>query len=996
MGHRRIDHGVSLSQISDQIHAVCRHLLQDTNTNSDSSLEAAMHESVFRTPRINHGFPTLSPLGEAAVANLQSAYDIPLSATSLDFSRPSTRATGSDTTPELPYSPFNDGRRLNQTYSHPNENETLDTLERASPAPGDQNWAERGAAVAVQAGSNGTVTIRKTVKDFEFCRELGEGSYSTVVLAIDRITKMNYAVKVLDKRHIIKEKKVKYVNIEKHALNRLSGLKGVISLFFTFQDKEKLYFVLEFAANGELLGLIRKYGSLNEDATRYFAAQILDVIKNIHDNGIIHRDIKPENILIDGQYRIRITDFGTAKLLERKKNLESGEEDYPLDVRAKSFVGTAEYVSPELLESKYCGKPGDIWAFGCLLYQLIAGKPPFKASNEYLTFQKITKLQYAFSAGFPLILRDLIKQILVLRPSRRATIDQIQKHAFFEKCNFEDPDSIWNARVPEFSAYKMTAQSMMKMPPKSAPPAKDLKVVKKKVPRLQGRAVEPKKQPDDKGARNITPTSIAAYGLTRDDETSQGQEPAAPRAPLSNASTKSPPTPDYIPGTKILRPQVNTMAKFSRGSTSSSHKSEPERKAKPKPKEVPPPSALEAFWLQYLTGDERVIHVGSVTVCKQPTEEFEKKHKDLVQDKPLGFNSLLKTVVHRSTSQSMLSRYVKENQLRKQEAAYPDIESDAITFFHEDVLALEPAAEDEERGLIALGVGRFKSIKKLLGNDKKHDASEETVLEDGPVIRRFVSLVKPRPCTVLITTFGRVLLLLRNDPRSDYKLVCEVKLKYPFIHFKEVSTSSSIKFAKHISASGTFVIISPFTTFEFKVGKYEINQWTDALARAKLSVLERGDPEPRKSVPRRSSLYDLLSAKPKSEPDPATPPLPRSSSLLQTLDPRKKQPAAQKRTRAKEALRRRVQPPPLKNQSLELTGLTSDPVNGEKATVHAAQRAVSSIGLGKAARPKVNRTSSFIKESVRTHAPSSILTSSMPGNVTSINSKLLARSRSGK
>ncbi|KAK7681015.1 hypothetical protein QCA50_015852 [Cerrena zonata] len=120
-------------------------------------------------------------------------------------------------------------------------------------------------------------------------------------------------------------------------------------------------------------------------------------------------------------YRIirrTVKDFKFGRSLE-KKNDES--EDYPVDVRAKSFVGTAEYVSPELLENKYCGKPGDIWAFGCIVYQMIAGKPPFRAANEYLTFQKITKLQYAFSAGFPMIIRDLIKQILVLQPSRRAT-----------------------------------------------------------------------------------------------------------------------------------------------------------------------------------------------------------------------------------------------------------------------------------------------------------------------------------------------------------------------------------------------------------------------------------------------------------------------------------------------------------------------------------------------------------------------------------------------
>lgn len=260
-----------------------------------------------------------------------------------------------------------------------------------------ENWNEKGAASKVVDSQNGVKVIRRTVQDFEFGKQLGEGSYSTVVLATDKITNIKYAVKVLDKRHIIKEKKVKYVNIEKHALNRLSNRVGIVSLYFTFQDKDSLYFVLDYASNGELLSLIKKYNTLSEDCTRHFGAQILDAIKYMHDNGVIHRDIKPENILLDDKLRIQITDFGTARLLE-KKNDES--EDYPLDVRAKSFVGTAEYVSPELLENKYCGKPGDIWAFGCILYQMIAGKPPFKAANEYLTFQKITKLQYAFSAGF--------------------------------------------------------------------------------------------------------------------------------------------------------------------------------------------------------------------------------------------------------------------------------------------------------------------------------------------------------------------------------------------------------------------------------------------------------------------------------------------------------------------------------------------------------------------------------------------------------------------
>lgn len=126
-----------------------------------------------------------------------------------------------------------------------------------------EEWAERGAAVLVQEtrNQNGVPTtrvIKKGVKDFQFGRTLGEGSYSTVVAATDRSTLKEYAIKMLDKRHIIKEKKVKYVNIEKNTLNRLGDHPGIVKLYFTFQDDNTLYFVLDLAVNGELLGFIKK------------------------------------------------------------------------------------------------------------------------------------------------------------------------------------------------------------------------------------------------------------------------------------------------------------------------------------------------------------------------------------------------------------------------------------------------------------------------------------------------------------------------------------------------------------------------------------------------------------------------------------------------------------------------------------------------------------------------------------------------------------------
>ena len=142
-------------------------------------------------------------------------------------------------------------------------NLSQDRMGRLRDQTRSEEWADRGAGVTVKetTNRNGATTarvVKKGVKDFKFGRNLGEGSYSTVVAATDRSTLKEYAIKMLDKRHIIKEKKVKYVNIERDTLNRLGDHPGIVKLYFTFQDETTLYFVLDLAANGELLGFIKK------------------------------------------------------------------------------------------------------------------------------------------------------------------------------------------------------------------------------------------------------------------------------------------------------------------------------------------------------------------------------------------------------------------------------------------------------------------------------------------------------------------------------------------------------------------------------------------------------------------------------------------------------------------------------------------------------------------------------------------------------------------
>lgn len=87
--------------------------------------------------------------------------------------------------------------------------------------------------------------------------------------------------------------------------------------------------------------------------------------------------------------------------------------------RATSFVGTAEYVSPEVLNNAGISYSSDLWAMGCIIYQMFAGRPPFKGGSEYLTFQLITSRSLTFPEDFPAAARDLVEQLLQLEPAHR-------------------------------------------------------------------------------------------------------------------------------------------------------------------------------------------------------------------------------------------------------------------------------------------------------------------------------------------------------------------------------------------------------------------------------------------------------------------------------------------------------------------------------------------------------------------------------------------------
>ncbi|CAO3696991.1 unnamed protein product [Rhizopus microsporus] len=278
---------------------------------------------------------------------------------------------------------------------------------------------------------------RRIVTDFEYGDILGEGSYSTVLVGKDKKTEKLYAIKKLDKAHIVKNNKVNKMN---HP--------GIIKLYWTFKDNQSLYFVLDLAKNGELYTYIRRLAPFDLNIAQHYAAEILLAIEHIHHQGVIHRDIKPENILLDDNMHIKITDFGSAKILSDQQQQQVQDDSES----ARSFVGTAEYVSPELLSSEPVSKEADYWAFGCVIYQMLSGKSPFKAPTDYLIFQKIKNLEYTMPDNFPEVAKDIIRQLL--------------QHPFFENID-------WNNLFIEPSPYAYLREKLAEELRKNPPPQVD-------------------------------------------------------------------------------------------------------------------------------------------------------------------------------------------------------------------------------------------------------------------------------------------------------------------------------------------------------------------------------------------------------------------------------------------------------------------------------------------------------------------------------------------
>ncbi|XP_076888313.1 3-phosphoinositide-dependent protein kinase 1-like [Bidens hawaiensis] len=279
-----------------------------------------------------------------------------------------------------------------------------------------------------------------TIQDFELGKIYGVGSYSKVVRAKKKDTSKVYALKIMDKKFITKENKTAYVKLERIVLDQLDH-PGIVQLHFTFQDTYSLYMALESCEGGELFDQITRKGRLTVDETRFYAAEIVDALEYIHKLGLIHRDIKPENLLLTSDGHIKIADFGSVKPMQDSQItvLPHGSSDE----KACTFVGTAAYVPPEVLNSSPATFGNDLWALGCTMFQMLSGTSPFKDASEYLIFQRIIARDVKFPDYFSNDARDLIDKLLDIDPAKRPGAgpdgyNSLKNHPFFEAIDWDD------------------------------------------------------------------------------------------------------------------------------------------------------------------------------------------------------------------------------------------------------------------------------------------------------------------------------------------------------------------------------------------------------------------------------------------------------------------------------------------------------------------------------------------------------------------------------
>jgi len=274
--------------------------------------------------------------------------------------------------------------------------------------------------------------------NFDVLNQIGKGGYGTVYLASQKknCTKQQSlcAIKVLEKSRILKCHKDTVHTVAELSILKQTDSPFICKMYHSFQTPDKLFFVLQFCGGGDLFTHLDQIGVFPEEQARFYACELTLALEHLHSKGIMYRDLKPENILLDAQGHVVLTDFGLSK-----ENM--------LGRRTYTMCGTYEYMAPELVTRVGHSIEVDWYALGALMYDMVAGSPPFKGESKQQTIELIKRGRPSYLMFLSQDFNDLLQGLLVKTPERRlgsaeqGGVSAIKTHKWFASVNWSSVEN---------------------------------------------------------------------------------------------------------------------------------------------------------------------------------------------------------------------------------------------------------------------------------------------------------------------------------------------------------------------------------------------------------------------------------------------------------------------------------------------------------------------------------------------------------------------------
>ncbi|KJE92633.1 serine/threonine-protein kinase ppk14 [Capsaspora owczarzaki ATCC 30864] len=289
---------------------------------------------------------------------------------------------------------------------------------------------------------------------------LGKGDVGKVFLVMEKATQRLFAMKVLTKQEMVRRKKVKRVLTEREILATAKH-PFIVRLFYSFQTTDKLYFVMEYCAGGEFFRTLQHMPQkcLPESHVRFYLAEVISALEYLHMIGYVYRDLKPENILLHESGHVKLADFDLSKQASFsglpsviKSSImtyirgHSGPGSFDtapcVSLKTNSFVGTEEYIAPEVISGYGHSSSVDWWTLGILMFEMLFGCTPFKGADRDSTFYRIMRGELTFpdrpetSKACKNIIRRLLDTDETKRLGAVHGASDIKKHPFFKSINW--------------------------------------------------------------------------------------------------------------------------------------------------------------------------------------------------------------------------------------------------------------------------------------------------------------------------------------------------------------------------------------------------------------------------------------------------------------------------------------------------------------------------------------------------------------------------------